>query len=239
MSGSGSCWSPRSSGTAPRPRCPPRPSVPRSEGLKVTPGTTYTDDDSEKSNYILTACRFIARFTVDEDDLSDAESIIDGITSKEMDWAISYSDVFDHACLGGIGAESNAPTDLRPLTSVCKNLRTAQTANPNLGYPVDDHYVAWNGSIGIAAVPHGTNLYEKLSQTFKKVETTSTGPKPTRASTRTRLPGRPPSRHGWNGSAIFRESAGSTPPAARSTPCSTRGSPGPERVAPTRRTRTP
>ncbi|WP_433242537.1 phage major capsid family protein [Actinomadura nitritigenes] len=184
-------------------------SVPRSEGLKVTPGVVYTDDDSENSNYILTARRFIARFTVDEDDLSDAESIIDVITSKEMDWAISYSDVFDHACLGVTGAESNAPADLRPFTSVYKSLRTAQTANPNLGYPADSHYVAWDGTIGIAATPDGTSLYEKLSQTFKKVETSKYW-----SEADTRVIAHPGFRDALrlatdgNGAPIFRESAG-------------------------------
>lgn len=69
------------------------------------------------------------RLAVDEDDLSDAESIIDVITPKEMDWAISYSDVFDHVCLGVTGAELTTPTDLRPFTSVYKSLRTTQTAS--------------------------------------------------------------------------------------------------------------
>src|SRR2546422_5372983 len=76
----------------------------RSGGLTVSAGTTYTPDASTNDYITLTARRFLAQFVVDEDDLADADSIIDTIKTKGMDWAVSYADSFDNACLAVSGA---------------------------------------------------------------------------------------------------------------------------------------
>src|SRR6476619_4877281 len=45
-------------------------SIPRSAGITVTAGTTYVSDQSTNDDVTLTARRFIARVTIDEDDLA-------------------------------------------------------------------------------------------------------------------------------------------------------------------------
>jgi hypothetical protein len=138
----------------------------RSAGLTVTAGTTYTDDTSTNDYITLTARRLIAKFTVDEDDLADAATVVDTIRIKGMDWAISYSDAFDNACIGVSAAENGSTV---PFTSAYKALRTTNAAT---GYTADANYLTWDDDlIAIPASPVGTSLYEKLSTAFKKVET--------------------------------------------------------------------
>lgn len=141
-------------------------SIPRSAGVTVTAGTTYTDDASTNDEVVLTARRFIARVQIDEDDLADASTRMDVIGTKALDWAISYADVFDNACLAVTGTENGTTV---PFTSAYKRLRTT---NANTGYTADDNYTTWDDDlISVPTTPAGTSLYEKLSYIFKKVET--------------------------------------------------------------------
>jgi hypothetical protein len=141
-------------------------SIPRSAGVTVTAGTTYTDDASTNDEITLTARRFIARVQIDEDDLADAESRMDVLGTKALDWAISYADVFDNACLGVTATENGTTV---PFTSAYKRLRTTES---DIGYTADDNYLTWDDDlISLPTTPAGTSLYEKLSTTFKKVET--------------------------------------------------------------------
>lgn len=157
---------------APVPMSTRTKSVPRSEGLRVRFGRTYTDDDSEKSSYFLKARKIIARVALDEDDLSDAEALIDVLGATEIDYAISYATAIDHACLGVTDAESDVDSDERPFTSVYRMLRTTHTANPDLGYTADDHYVPWDGTRGVATTgPDGNSFFEKSSLMVSRVET--------------------------------------------------------------------
>src|SRR5687767_2956355 len=52
-------------------------SIPRSAGIVVSAGTTYVSDTSVNDEVTLTARRFIARVTIDEDDLADANTRLD------------------------------------------------------------------------------------------------------------------------------------------------------------------
>jgi hypothetical protein len=141
-------------------------SIPRSAGVTVTVNTTYTDDASTNDETTLTARRFIARVQIDEDDLADASSRMDVLGTKALDWAISYADVFDNACLGTTGAENGTTI---PFTSAYRRLRTTES---DIGYTADDNYTTWDDDlISLPATPLGTSLYEKLSFIFKKVET--------------------------------------------------------------------
>lgn len=141
-------------------------SIPRSAGITVSAGTTYVSDQSLNDDVTLTARRFIARVTIDEDDLADANTRLDVIGTKALDWAISYADVFDNACLAVTGAENGTTV---PFTSVYK---TARTSVAGLGYTADDNYTTWDDDlISLPTTPAGTSLYEKLSYTLKKVET--------------------------------------------------------------------
>ncbi|WP_433701111.1 hypothetical protein [Nocardiopsis sp. CA-288880] len=157
---------------APVPMSTRTKAVPRPEGLRVRFGRTYTDDDSEKSSYFLKARKIIARVALDEDDLSDAEALIDVLGATEIDYAISYATAIDHACLGVTAAESDVDSDERPFTSVYRTLRTTHTANPDLGYTADDHYVTWDGSRGVATTgPDGNSFFERSSLMISRVET--------------------------------------------------------------------
>jgi hypothetical protein len=142
--------------------------IPRSAGMTVTVGTTYTDDASTNDKITLTARRFISRFQVDEDDLADVDSRMETINTKAMDWAISYADTFDNACLGVSGAENGTTA---PFTSVYKTLRTTDSG---VSYTADDNYLTWDDDLyaTIASSVFDTaSLYAKLSHTFKLVET--------------------------------------------------------------------
>jgi len=140
-------------------------SIPRSAGITVSSGTTYTDDASVNDEVTITARRFIARFKIDEDDLADASTRMDVIRTKGLDWAISYADTFDNGCLA-VSAASNGGTV--PFTSLYRALRVSNT---DTGYSADANYLLWDDDFPkIASTPDGTSLYEKLSATFEKVE---------------------------------------------------------------------
>lgn len=141
-------------------------SIPRSAGITVTAGTTYVSDTSTNDDVTLTARRFIARVTVDEDDLADVSTRLDMLGAKALDWAISYADVFDNACLGVTGVENGTTV---PFTSAYKALRTT---NSGTSYTADANYLTWDDDlISVPTTPAGTSLYEKLSALFKLVET--------------------------------------------------------------------
>lgn len=141
-------------------------SIPRSAGITVTAGTTYTDDASTNDEVTITARRFIARIQIDEDDLADAETRMDVIGTKAMEWAISYADTFDNACLG-TSAVANGTTV--PFNSVYYALRNNDS---DVSYTGDTNYLSWDDDdIAISATPTGLSLYEKLSSLFKLVET--------------------------------------------------------------------
>jgi hypothetical protein len=142
-------------------------SIPRSAGITVSAGTTYVSDQSTNDDVTLTARRFIARITIDEDDLADANTRLDVLGTKALDWAISYADVFDNACLAVTGTENGTTV---PFTSVYKTVRSSDSG---AGYSADANYTTWDDDlISIpASNPAGTSLYEKLSYIFKLVET--------------------------------------------------------------------
>lgn len=138
----------------------------RSGGLTVSAGTTYTADATANDYITLTARRFLSQFVVDEDDLADADSVIDTIKTKGLDWAISYADTFDNACLGASGTENGTTV---PFTSLYKSLRTTNSAT---SYTADVNYSTWDDdNVSFPASGGGNSLYEKLSSTFRKVET--------------------------------------------------------------------
>jgi HK97 family phage major capsid protein len=141
-------------------------SIPRSAGIVVSAGTTYTDDTSTNDEVTITARRFIARFKIDEDDLADASTRVDVIRTKGVDWAISYADTFDNACLAVTGAENGTTV---PFTSLYRQLRSTDN---DVSYTADDNYLTWDDDkIAISGTPDGTSLYEKLSGMFRLVET--------------------------------------------------------------------
>lgn len=132
----------------------------RQHGHTVTAGSSYTTDASDLDYVTLTARRFMGRDVLDEDDVADADMIVDVIGQRALDWAVSYATAFDNACLGVTAAENGTTV---PFTSVYKAVRTTDTAvNPD--YTANDHYVNYAGA--------ATAAYDAFSSALNLVEVT-------------------------------------------------------------------
>ncbi|MGR4847908.1 phage major capsid protein [Streptomyces sp. LARHCF252] len=130
----------------------------RAGAFSLTTGTTYTDDTSELDYVTLTARRFMGKTVLDEDTLSDVESIADAIGQRAYDWAVSYATRLDNACLAVTGAANGTTI---PFTSVYKEVRT-NGADVTSAYVADANYVSYNGSASAA--------YDKFSELLRLVE---------------------------------------------------------------------
>jgi HK97 family phage major capsid protein len=129
----------------------------RQQGYNVTVGKTYTRDDSDLDYVTLTARRFMGQSVLDEDDVADADMIVDTIAARALDWGVSYATALDNACLG-VTATENGTTS--PFTSVYKAVRTTTAAE---SYTADANYTN-HGGVSASA-------YDDLSATLRKVET--------------------------------------------------------------------
>jgi HK97 family phage major capsid protein len=108
----------------------------RQQGYTVTAGKTYTRDDSDLDYVTLTARRFMGQSVLDEDDVADADMIVDTIAARAADWGVSYATALDNGCIG-VTATENGTT--APFTSIYKSLRTTDSA---ADYTADDNYNA-------------------------------------------------------------------------------------------------
>ncbi|WP_078622894.1 phage major capsid protein [Streptomyces prunicolor] len=132
----------------------------RSGGLTVGVGGTYVSDSSSNDYILLDSQPFTGQFIVAEDDLADADSVINTINVKATDWAANYADVFDNACLAVTGAGDGSSGT--PFNSVYKTIRT-NGSGVTSAYSADANYLAWNGTASAA--------YDKFSGTLGLVET--------------------------------------------------------------------
>lgn len=130
----------------------------RQSGYNVTTGSTYTVDDGELDYVTLTARRFMGQSVLDEDDLADTELIVDTISQRAMDWAVSYATALDNACLGVTAAENGTTS---PFTSVYKAIRTNGTVAED-DYVADANYVNYNGQ--------ASGFYDQSSAALRLVE---------------------------------------------------------------------
>ncbi len=130
----------------------------RQQGYSVSVGKTYTRDDSDLDYVTLTARRFMGQSVLDEDDVADADMIVDTIAARAADWAVSYATALDNACIG-VTASENGTT--APFTSVYKSLRTTDS---DASYTADDHYVNYAGAASAA--------YDSFSEALRRVEVT-------------------------------------------------------------------
>lgn len=130
----------------------------RAGAFNMTTGASYTDDESDLDYVTLTARRFMGKTVLDEDDLSDVESIADAVGQRAYDWAVSYATRLDNACLGVTAAENGGTI---PFTSVYRAVRSAG-ADVTVGYDADDNYVNFNGQ--------ASGAYDDLSETLRRVE---------------------------------------------------------------------
>lgn len=130
----------------------------RSLGVTVTAGSTYTSDSSTSDYVLLDAVKFGGLFIVDEDDLSDADSVVDTMAAKAADWSKDYAAMFDNACLAVTGATANGTTI--PFTSVYATVRANGATGE--GYTADDNYVNHAGA--------ASAIYTDLSNVVSKVE---------------------------------------------------------------------
>lgn len=145
--------------------------IPRSSGMTVGTGSDYTavDDDSDVDYITLTARKIIARFTLDEDDMSDADAWVNAMTVKGEEFAISYSDFLDNATLAVSAAENGTTV---PYTSLYRALTQTNAAT---GYTGNDNVVSTDLSgDGVrdadGNIPLDADAYAKLSTMFGKVE---------------------------------------------------------------------
>lgn len=130
----------------------------RQQGYSVSVGKTYTRDDSDLDYVTLTARRFMGQSVLDEDDVADADMIVDTIAARAADWAVSYATALDNACIG-VTATENGTT--APFTSIYKSLRTTDS---DASYTADDHYVNYAGAASAA--------YDSFSEALSLVEIT-------------------------------------------------------------------
>ena len=130
----------------------------RQQSYLVTAGKQYQADDGDLDYVTLTARRFMGQSVLDEDDTADAAMIVDTVTKRAADWAVSYATAFDNACLG-VTATENGTT--APFTSVYKALKTNDTA---ADYTANANWVD-GGSLAASAA------YDHFSNTLLKVET--------------------------------------------------------------------
>lgn len=128
----------------------------RQQSYLVTAGKTYTKDDGDLDYVTLTARRFMGQSVLDEDDTQDAAMIVDTVSKRAADWAVSYATAFDNACLGVTAAENGTTV---PFTSVYKAVRTADSA---AGYTANANYVNHAGA--------ASAFYDDASNTLKLVE---------------------------------------------------------------------
>ena len=129
----------------------------RSLDMTVGTGSTYSSDSSTNDYVLLDAVKFTGQFKVDEDDLNDADSVIDTLGTKARDWATSYAVMLDNACIG-VTAASNGTT--RPFDSIYRVVRSNGASGES--YTADDNYVNHGG---VAA-----SAYNDLSSGLSKIE---------------------------------------------------------------------
>jgi HK97 family phage major capsid protein len=128
----------------------------RQQSYLVTAGKEYTRDDGDLDYVTLTARRFMGQSVLDEDDTADAAMIVDTITKRAADWAVSYATAFDNACLGVTATENGTTV---PFTSVYKAVKTNDTA---ASYTANANYVNHAGA--------ASAFYDDASNVLKKVE---------------------------------------------------------------------
>jgi len=128
----------------------------RQQGYTVTAGKQYTRDDGDLDYVTLTARRFMGQSVLDEDDTADAAMIVDTVTKRAQDWAVSYATAFDNACLGVTAAEDGINA---PFTSVYKAVRTNDTA---AGYTANTNWVDGGSLASSAAYDHFSNVLLKV-----------------------------------------------------------------------------
>lgn len=126
--------------------------VPRSGGMGLDildKGDAYQEDSTADDEVLLTARKFGKALSLADEDIKDAEALINIVEQKKMDWVTAYAKGFDNASLATTGAASMAAN--RPYTSVYQAVRTQ---DDDLGYTADANYVS------------GAVTYTKLSETL-------------------------------------------------------------------------
>jgi hypothetical protein len=138
----------------------------REQGMNVSTGLTYTADTSANDYVTLTAVKFTGSFQVEEDDLSDAASVVNTLDVKSRSWATSYATYFDNACLA-VTAAGNGGTV--PFNSVYYALTQN---NSTTGYTANANIVTWDDDFPSIAASgaDGTSFYEKASSALGLVE---------------------------------------------------------------------
>ncbi|MCX4813686.1 phage major capsid protein [Streptomyces sp. NBC_01239] len=130
----------------------------RSLGMSVGVGSTYSSDSSTNDYVLLDSVKFTGQFIVDEDDLADADSVVDTLSTKAADWSKTYAVKFDNACVAVTGTGDGSSGT--PFNSIYKTVRSNGVTGES--YTADDNYVNYNGQ--------ASATYASLSSVVAKVE---------------------------------------------------------------------
>lgn len=132
--------------------------VPREGGIDVQvieKGGTYNEDATDDDEVVLTARKFGRAISLADEDIKDAEQLVDIINSKKVSWASSYAKGFDNASVGVIGPVSVAAG--RPFQSVREAVRTTDS---DLGYTADTNFLASAGTVTYDDLSQVLGMYE-------------------------------------------------------------------------------
>jgi HK97 family phage major capsid protein len=131
--------------------------VPRDGGIGLDildKGDVYTEDGTEDDEVLLTSRKFGRALSLADEDVKDAESLVDVLNAKKVGWAGSFAKGFDNACLATVGAQGMAAN--RPFTSV---YQTVRTADADLGYTANANYVS-TAAVTYANLSEALGVYE-------------------------------------------------------------------------------
>lgn len=128
---------------------------PRSAGVGVDvvqKGGAYGEDESLNDAVILKARKFGKAVRIAEEDIDD--TLVDVLTTKQIDWATSYAKALDNAALGVTAAENGTTV---PFTSV---YRALSQANTDTGYEANANIVPTAGDLTYTLLSEGLSKLE-------------------------------------------------------------------------------
>lgn len=128
---------------------------PRSAGVEVdvvSKGSAYGEDESLNDAVILKARKFGKAVRIAEEDIDD--TLVDVLTTKQVDWATSYAKAIDNASLGVTGSENGTTV---PFTSV---YRALSQENTDTNYAANANIHQTGGDLTYMALSEGLSLLE-------------------------------------------------------------------------------
>ena len=146
--------------------------VPRSGGIGIdviAKGGSYSEDDTDDDEVVLTARKLGKAISLADEDIKDAETLINILNQKKIEWATAYAKGLDNACIGTIGPVymPSGTAAKRPFVSIREAVRTTDL---DLGYTADTNYLASAGTVTYDDLSQVLGMYED-SGYFSEVDT--------------------------------------------------------------------